>query len=155
MKSAAEVMIHPYPRRHSITLGVAPDRLARVSLHGPGVADARVIGIEAGRAPRPALMQEVPALIQRDAELAQALALGVGELASPLPLPELVLLLRELVDPTDHLPVIHLGLLSPPSEFHRLSLQLPLDSRSSRALLSNMCSNPQGSSISTSGPPSP
>ncbi len=81
--------------------------LARVSLDGSRIADARVVGVEPRRSSRPALMEQIPALVQGDAELAEALSFGVGDLAAPLSFPELVLLVRDLVDPRDRLLVVH------------------------------------------------
>jgi hypothetical protein len=52
-------------------------------------------------------MKEVPALVQGDLETLHPLALLVGHLPAGLPLEELVLLVRELVDPVDDLLVLH------------------------------------------------
>src|SRR2546426_10469237 len=66
-----------------------------VALHRLGRPDARLRRIAAKLPQRPALAQEIPAQIELDLDLLQALAVGVREL--PLSI-ELVLFLHELFD---------------------------------------------------------
>ena len=52
-------------------------------------------------------MEQVPALVEGDAELPEPLPVGVGRLAASLTFPEFVLLVRDLVDTREHLLVVH------------------------------------------------
>jgi hypothetical protein len=55
------------------------------------------------------LVEEVPALVEGDLELHQALPFGLARLAARFGLPELMLLVRKLVDPLDDLLVVRVG----------------------------------------------
>src|SRR5262245_24871299 len=79
--------------------GVAFDRLL--------VAQLRALGILAELAPRAALAQQVPALVERHLDALQPLAVRIGRLASCLALEERVLLARQLIDPIGYVPVVH------------------------------------------------
>ena len=83
-----------------------------VALDGAGIANLRLVRIEAGAAPRSPLMQEVPALIERDLQIVQAFSIRGARLAAGFPLKQLVLLRRELVDPAEDVLVLHPMLLS-------------------------------------------
>jgi hypothetical protein len=81
---------------------------ARVALHGAGVADGRLIRVLAGGSARPALVQQIPASVEGHAEISEPLPFGFGDPPLALTLPELVFLLRYLVDPCEHIVVVHL-----------------------------------------------
>ncbi len=81
--------------------------LSDVSLHRLGIPHASVVGVLAGVSTRPALVKEIPALVQRHLEDPEALALRLRDLRSSLTLPEFMLLSRELVDSIDDLLIVH------------------------------------------------
>ena len=95
---------HPRRRRRTVRI-----RSARVALDLSRISNPRLVRVHPGVAPGPALVQEVPTLIEGDLELLEALAFGLVGLAARLRLPELVLLVRQLVDPLDDLLVVHVG----------------------------------------------
>jgi hypothetical protein len=84
---------------------------ARVALHGSRVADRGLVGVLTGGAARPALVEEIPALVEGHTEVLEPLLLFGGDLSAAFAFPELVLLVRDLVDPLDHLFVVHRALL--------------------------------------------
>src|SRR5919106_2808008 len=65
---------------------------AEVPLHRLRVTDARFVGVHAGIAAGPPLVQQVPALVQGDLQSAEPVPLGFGRVTLRLPLPEVVLL---------------------------------------------------------------
>src|SRR6266516_2970627 len=93
-----------------------PPASAHVAVDGLLVAHARLVGVGARRPASPALMEEVPALVEADLEATQPLLVRLGCLASRLLLEELVLLARQLVDPLDDFLIVH---DSPPSSWVR------------------------------------
>ena len=83
-----------------------PRGLVDVALHGPLVAHVGLVGIHAGRAAGPALVQQVPALVELHADLLQPFLVGLGRLAAGFLLEQLVLFVRELVDVVQHVLVV-------------------------------------------------
>jgi hypothetical protein len=83
--------------------------LLLVVLDGVGAAGLRVVGIQPELALGPALTQEVPAAIERDADLVESHAVARLELAVALALVELVLLGDQLVDPLENVTVLDLS----------------------------------------------
>jgi hypothetical protein len=73
-------------------------RSAGVALHGFLVSNARFIGVLPELSPGPSLPKQIPALIQHDLEVPQSLPIGIARRALRLPLEELVLLARKLID---------------------------------------------------------
>src|SRR5262245_31339164 len=115
-----------------------------LALDGLLVANLRAVGIETGRAPRPPLTEQVPALVQRDLEPAESGPVGVGDLPVRLALEELVFLARKLVDTAEHFLVVHESVL-----LHRwarapLSLRWPCRTRRSRPVESGETSPGRG-----------
>src|SRR5436853_2775084 len=87
-----------------------PVRLLLVSLHHALVAHGRVGRVLTGVLARPALAQEVPALVETDLELAQPLSVLVAHRARARGMgTEPVLLLDQLVDPADHVVIVHVA----------------------------------------------
>src|SRR5439155_6926367 len=80
---------------------------AHVALDGPFVPDRRLVGIQAGGPAGPALVEQVPALVQGDLDPFEPLPLRLGHLAAGLPAEELVLLVGEVVDPVDDGLILH------------------------------------------------
>jgi hypothetical protein len=66
-----------------------------------------LLGVLARIAKSTALMKEIPALIQTDLQPLQPLSLSLAQLAAGFLLPQFVLLVGELIDPVDHLFVLH------------------------------------------------
>jgi len=83
-----------------------------VALDGSGVADLRLVGVEAGAAASPALVQQVPALVEFDLQLPEAFVLGRSHLLVAGPFEQQMLLVRHLVDPVDEALVLHARLPS-------------------------------------------
>src|SRR5687767_16010712 len=111
-------------------------------------------------------MEEIPTLVEGHAEVLEPGLFGFGDLSAPLPFPQLVLLVRDLVDPSEDLIVFHLSLLGCRSLAVALRLSLlgcrsfacgdaSLDRLGRRGIVSNMCSSLWGSPISTCARPSP
>jgi hypothetical protein len=88
--------------------------LTRIALDRSGVPNPGLAGILSGVPAGPPLVQQVPALIEQDLQLASALAVGVGCLLAGFPLEQLVLLASELVDPGDDVLVVQGSLPHPP-----------------------------------------
>src|SRR3954466_13833682 len=86
---------------------VPGQRSVDVALDRALVSHARVIGIHPGGPARAALVQQVPALVQAHPELLEPITVLVRRLATRLLLEQRVLLVRELVDPCDHVFVFH------------------------------------------------
>src|SRR4029453_15924562 len=83
-------------------------RPVNAGVRGPPAAPSpRGARTPAGPAQRAALAQQIPALVERDLQLVEPAAVGVGGGAGRLPLPELVLLGDELLDPSVHLGIVH------------------------------------------------
>jgi hypothetical protein len=81
-----------------MVLGAA---LSDVSLDGVRVADTGVVGIQPRLSAGAALVEQIPALIERYLEGLEALTLGLRSFPSALAFPELVLLVGQLVDAVD------------------------------------------------------
>jgi hypothetical protein len=69
--------------------------------------DVSAFGVEAGGTARPALPEQVPALVQADRELAQALTVLAGESFANVALFQPVLLGQEPLDLGKHVSVVH------------------------------------------------
>jgi hypothetical protein len=71
--------------------------LLLVALHHLRPSDVRRIRVTTNVAKGAALSQEIPALVERDLQLAKALPIPLVRIAGRLPLPQLVLLSDELL----------------------------------------------------------
>ena len=72
---------------------------AAVVLHGAGIADIGLVRVLPELAPRPALPEQVPALVKLDLETSEVGVLDlVGDLTGAQSLPKVVLLLDEALD---------------------------------------------------------
>ena len=69
--------------------------------------DVSVFGVEAGGPARPALPEQVPALVQADRELTQALTVLASESLANVALFQPVLLGQEPLDLGEHVSVVH------------------------------------------------
>src|SRR5712691_8599983 len=69
--------------------------------------DVSAFGVEAGGTARPALPEQVPALVQADRELMQALTVLAGESLANVALFQPVLLGQEPLDLGEHVSVVH------------------------------------------------
>ena len=87
------------PGVRSALLPVALDRRLR--------PDLSTFGVEAGGTARPALPEQVPALVQADRELTQALTVLAGESLANVELFQPVLLGQEPLDLGQHVSVVH------------------------------------------------
>jgi len=65
----------------------ADPSLAQISLDRLLVPNARLVGIVAGVAKGPTLMEQIPALVESDLEQLQSFTLRLGQLAAGTPLP--------------------------------------------------------------------
>src|SRR5262249_2289518 len=110
------------PGKSSVKLGSAIRRLriaagrwrsALVALDGALVANRRLVGILSGGTPSTALVEQVPALVERHLELREPLAVAIARLAATLALEQLVLLAGEVVDPSDDVRVVRHLSMSP------------------------------------------
>jgi len=88
----------------------AESTLLLVSLDDLGTPHVGVVRVTPGLAERATLAKKIPALVERDLELLQAVPIGIVDIAGRLALPELVLLGHQLLDPS----VDRLVHLSPP-----------------------------------------
>ena len=107
--------------RTAALAGRHPGRLssgasAPVVLHGPGVADAGVLGVLAELPARSSLAQQVPALDQLDLDTGQVGVLGLaGDRTIGTLLAQPVLLLDQALDPALHVLVAHDARLALPT----------------------------------------
>jgi hypothetical protein len=85
--------------------------LLLIALHNVGWSQLGAAGTLAGVAARAPLPQEIPALVERHAQLLQPLPIGVRGVAGTLSLPEPVLFLDHPVDRTMNLRILHNDLL--------------------------------------------
>src|SRR4051812_40361693 len=86
------------PDRTAETIVPSTVRLLLVALHDLGRPRLRRVRILAGVATRAPLPEQVPALVERHADLLEAPPLALADGAGRLALPELVLLGDELLD---------------------------------------------------------
>lgn len=78
-----------------------------VVLDGPLGAHRGLVRVPPGVAPRTSLPQEVPALIEGDLQVVEALLLLIGEARSHVGFLESAFLLGQLVDAGDELGIVH------------------------------------------------
>jgi hypothetical protein len=90
---------------------VLSTRSADIPLHGFLVSNARFIGVLPELPLGSPLTEQIPALIQHDLQVPKSLTIGVACGAVRLPLEELVLLARKLVDFMVDRCVVHRALL--------------------------------------------
>src|SRR2546425_13374580 len=93
-----------------VRLGATCWRSAEIALDGLLVPDRRLIRVEPGGAAGPALVQEIPALVEGDLESLQSLPILWTGLATGLFLEQRVFLVGQLVDASDQILIVH-GLL--------------------------------------------
>ena len=74
-----------------------------------------LVGLESGRSPCPALAEQIPALVEGDLEVGEALCRGVVERRVGVLVAQLVFLVDEVVDPGQYLLVVHRHMSSPTS----------------------------------------
>src|SRR5215510_8399228 len=93
--------------RYSSNVGIRPAALPEVSLDRLLVPDLGIVRVLAGRPQCSPLVQQVPALVQRDLELLHTLPVGFGGLTLGFLLQESMLLMSQLVDAVDDALVVH------------------------------------------------
>ena len=81
--------------------------LLLIVLDGVGWARLGLVWLEPRRSPRPALAEQVPALVEGDLEVGEALRRGVVERCVGVLVAQLVFLVDEVVDPGQYLLVVH------------------------------------------------
>jgi hypothetical protein len=81
--------------------------LLLVALDDLGPSRLSVVRITTRLAERPSLAQEVPALVERDLDLLEALAVAIARGSVRLALPQRVLFVDELLDRPMNLRIVH------------------------------------------------
>src|SRR5262249_62154908 len=94
---------------------------AAVALHGLLVAQACLLRVLPEFAPRPALAQQIPALVERDLNAPEPLAVGIGCNTSGFAVEQFMLLARQPVDGFCHPAFFH---AVSPSAFWARTLRL-------------------------------